>query len=147
MPTEPQWPSVETIRQILDSRQEEIDPCETVEVMFGASGKDPDDFGYQWGSPDFMGAAYHYAWQVTTSIDAKSDCQAVAEWVVDQWNEYDIQPAADETVLTEPPASDDTPAVRQPHFWYRTEYGGWQFVCDNFNLPSADETQRNPNGE
>jgi hypothetical protein len=91
MSSEPQWPSVETIRQILDSRQEEIDPLETVEVMFGASGKDPDDFGYQWGSPDFMGSAYHYAWQVTTSIDAKSNCQAVAEWVVDQWNEYDIR--------------------------------------------------------
>lgn len=90
MSREPQWPSVETIRQILDSHQEEIDPREIVEVMFGASGKDPGDFGYQWGSPDFMGAAYHYAWQVTTSIDAKSDCLEVAKDIVDQWNEYDI---------------------------------------------------------
>jgi hypothetical protein len=106
MSNEPQWPAVETIRQILDAWQLDLDPKQELEVQFGASGKDPDDFGYQRGNPDFMGSAYLYPWMVTTSIDAESDCQEVAKDIVDQWNEYDISESA--SIEDEDPRDYDT---------------------------------------
>ncbi len=100
MSSEPQWPSVEMIADILKDYQIDLDPGQEINLAFGASGEDPEDFRYHSGHEDLFGPAHRYSYVVTTTIDEESNCKAVAEWIVDQWNEYDIRSDSEENYFS-----------------------------------------------